>query len=410
MRKISKSGIVQYLLIYIMLHFHGTVLFSHYQDQAYIVVLVIAILLVLLRRGKITPYFRDVLILAGSMFLTYLTSGGSLSIPSIFSAMARLLLPYIAYKYDEKKFCDRFVNLVSFLAIVSLLFFAIQSINKNILLAILPAMQKQSATAEYHGLFLYTMTETGNRNLGIFSEPGLYQIILNAALYIMLFCNKKLHLTPRQNKIYLVAIVAAIVTAQSTTGYISLIILLFFYWTKKSNKETKEATRKFIIAGAILILIIVDLQRGDNSLIYKNLIVKLFNESGSIDLTNNTGNSRLLSIQFDMSLFRQYPLGAGFAIHEQLWKSGYNILSRETSSCVGITKSLATVGIISTGFNLYIYIKNLLNNEKEIRAILAYILMFVNLVFAQPSIQFPALIVLTLISNISESKHEVNDA
>lgn len=81
------------------------------------------------------------------------------------------------------------------------------------------------------GFFLFSYLEMHpTRNCGFYTEPGVYQIVLNSTLYILLFWKEKLMISSEKKyrKILLV-IIAAIIACQSTTGYLALLLIILFF-------------------------------------------------------------------------------------------------------------------------------------------------------------------------------------
>ena len=71
------------------------------------------------------------------------------------------------------------------------------------------------------------------RNYGIFWEPGAFQIFLNYGIIYELFCDKR-----KGKTIRIIALLTALITTFSTTGYISLCLILmaFFIESKNNNR------------------------------------------------------------------------------------------------------------------------------------------------------------------------------
>ena len=135
------------------------------------------------------------------------------------------------------------------------------------------------------------------------------------------------------------------------------------------------------IAGillAIVCFVLWDLSRGETGMIYENFIMKLFNESGDLDLTVSTGAARLYSMLADLSIANKYPLGAGFETYSQLWHSLLKIPLKDVASCVGLTYSMATIGYVNTFYILGFYLWLLNKNFTDKYMKFAYILLFLN--------------------------------
>ena len=390
---IKPKVFLHYIYIYILIIFQGSIFFKNYQDLFYIGTFLFFGIYILLKRKKIDKrYFTGLFILTVLLFFTSLITGGSLGVPSILNILSRYLLIYIIYDYNKDQFCNRYVLLVSWLSGISLVLFFVQIINIDYIKNIFPVIINSGH--RYYGQFIYTLApDHTNKNVGLFAEPGLYQIVLCAALYILLFMNQKLTLGRNKKIACFITLSIAVISAQSTTGYISVIILVMFYLLKK---ETDRIYLKWIVIG-ITVFLIFDVQKGELGLIYQNFINKLFSESGEFDVTVSTGAARYYSMLADIRVANKYPFGVGFDNYSNLWRSFLLHPIADKASCVGITYSLATVGYISTFYTLGFYLWLINRNFSDIYMKMAYIILFLNISLAQPGIRFPALMILTLI-------------
>lgn len=393
--KINRYHIMHYILIYFAIMMQGSIIFKNYQDLFYICSLAL-FFIIYFPKGYLpnSPYLIRVFLLFCSLLVTLVLTGGSLSLPSILNIISRFLIAYIVVDFDRKEFCTRYVNMVSFLAIVSLLFYIVQLISPDIIRMIFPQYIIESQV--FYGAFLYSMgPSTQIRNCGIFMEPGIYQIVLISAIYIILFMNSQLHISSRKKSIFLIAIVCALITGQSTTGYISLILVTGVYMFSRVDKGAN--VYKKIIILAVCTFLVWDFYHGEDGLIYKTLISKLFDSSGNIDLTVSTGASRYYSALADINVFLSYPLGAGVDIYGRVWRSSLAVSLGDTASTAGLTRTFATLGIVNTLLIFSIYFWLMKINGFSIYMKMAYILMFINISMGQPSIYFPALMMILFI-------------
>ncbi len=54
------------------------------------------------------------------------------------------------------------------------------------------SIRYQEYSFKLHGMFLYSHRTVDMRNVSIFTEPGIYQMILNTAIFVLLFLRDKL--------------------------------------------------------------------------------------------------------------------------------------------------------------------------------------------------------------------------
>lgn len=401
--KIRKNAVIHYLLLYMVLIFQGSVFFNNNQDILYISVFLIVAVMAGIKHFKFQKrYITNLILLLFSLFITFITSGGSLSIASILNILSRFLLVYIAYYYNEDKFIERFLKLNVFLAAISIVMYALQMVNINIITAILP--RETSSSNIYYGKFLYTYAYGSSRNCGIYTEPGLYSIVLTAALFVALFFETGL--SAKQQRIYTSVLVIALVSAKSTTGYLSLLIILGFLLMKSKTMHITK-TARWILLG-IIIFVAIDLYIGENGLIQRYFIDKLFSSDGKIDLTVSSGKSRYYSMIADMNIAKSHPFGIGYSTYSDIWRNYLEVFIPDRSSCVGITKSCATIGLFSTAIIIYFLVENCFRSYKDKGVVVLFIVLLLNITLGQPQILFPALMILTLIRGRLKGKTDIS--
>lgn len=392
--EIRKSVVIHYILIYILIIFQGSVFFKNFQDYFYIgTFLAFGLFFCGWRARQIDErYYLGIIVLAVLLILSYVATSGSLGIPSILNILCRYLLVLLVYYYDRNKFSKRLFTAITWLAAISLLFYAAQMVDRNIIKLILPSYENSNHI--YYGSFIYCMPMgDDNRNCGIFAEPGLYSIVLAVAIYMILFMDSLIEISEGKKRIALVILIGAMITCQSTTGYISMVILFGFYLVSRT-KNTKY--KKWIIV-LVMLFLVFDLNRGYEGVIYQNFLSKLFDSSGQFDVTVSTGAARYYSMIADISVANNYFFGAGFEIYNRVWKSYLPVNIGDVASCVGITYSMATTGYIATIYSLLFYVWMLFRNQPNRIARLAFIALFVNISLGQPNIRFVILMSLMLV-------------
>lgn len=400
---IKKSSIIQYALIYLLICFQGSMGFRAYYN-VFLIIAIVAAALVFLQKRRSVPQHYIVFLMALFLLLLYeivLTDGG-LELSSIISIMARFLIVMAAYYYDTEFFADRFVKMVVFLAIVSLFGFILSLTVPTIIKALLTTRTEtvtnywQSYNVEYYGTFLYAFTNATVRNIGIFHEPGLYQIVLNASLYILLFKRNALCITNRKWNTYCVVIIVTLVTTMSTTGLLGMIGLLVIYvlFAKEDNALSPKV--KYCLVLGLVIFGVYCFFADADSFINKYVLSKIMQE-GKIDFSSSTGNSRIMSMMSDLAIFREHIFGIGYLKYNAAFMD--NLLDKtiaDTSSCVGFTQVLAILGIL-VFLTIVLYYAFLIRRNMNRAEAMAFLFIFVNTGLGQPYIWFPALVVLLLL-------------
>ena len=231
----------------------------------------------------------------------------------------------------------------------------------------------------------------------MFNESGLYQIILNLSIYLLLFHKEKLYFSISHRKKVFYVLLITLITVQSATGLIGLMIL-FLGYIFSENKIYKW--KALCIVSFIMIITTIYISSvGEESLIYQNILKKFITENGNIDLMNSTGKSRIVSMIADLQIFLNNPFGSGTQYYASIWKNSLGDFISDSSSPVGFTNSLAIYGIVPVSIIWGFYLKNKWINRKSVADFLTCIVLIINTTLAQPSIFFPSFIVMCLIKN-----------
>lgn len=400
--EVKKSSIIQYAMIYLLICFQGSMGFRTYYGVFLIMAIVAAALVFLQKRRSVSQHYI-VFILALFLLLLFeivLTDGG-LELSSIISIMARFLIVMAAYYYDTESFADRFVKMVVFLAIVSLFGFILSLTVPTILKALLTTRTEtvttywRSYNVEYYGTFLYAFTNATARNIGIFHEPGLYQIVLNAALYILLFKRNALCITNRKWNTYCFIIIVTLVTTMSTTGLLGMIGLLLIYVLFAKEDNALNSKVKICLVLGLAIFGVYCFFADADSFINKYVLSKIM-QDGEIDFSSSTGNSRIMSMMSDLAIFRGHIFGIGYLKYNAAFTENlFDKTIADTSSCVGFTQVLAILGIL-VFLIIVLYYAFLIRRNMNRAEAMAFLFIFVNTGLGQPYIWFPALVVLLL--------------
>ena len=144
-----------------------------------------------------------------------------------------------------------FVKVVVALAGISVFFFYSKIVDSNA--SIFPVIAFYDNT--YVNAFIYlSLYMLEHRNLGIFIEPGLYQIYLNMALFILLYSGRKF----RYKYIVVIVLLVALYSTKSTTGYIMglLIISGQVFHTNLSNKNILSPVFKGVVVVLAVALVL----------------------------------------------------------------------------------------------------------------------------------------------------------
>lgn len=402
--RISKSALVQYALIYLMLIWDTTYLFRIYLSPYRIILLACMVLMIATHkrlRNNLTILFLAFL-LAMVVFVRLNTGGAGIDVWIRWCSI--ILITEISIRYDPKKFIDRYLNVVYLLALVSVIGWLITQVSPDLIKKILPSSYYLGTniftriTSYGHGLFVYSFNEWHpTRNVGIFSEPGVYQMALNSSLFVLLFMEEYVGLPQKkQNKMFIVFLLA-LITCQSTTGYIGLIVILLAYLLKND----KFQRRKYQILGlglAGLLLIFMDYSiRGAESFLNRAFLEKLFTAgSNTLDLEASTGQYRMGTIMICLGLMLTKPFGIGYdAVTSALVLGGEGLVAAQIM-CTG-----AALGVVTfIGILVWIFAPVIKANQSWIFKAL-YLFLYFNTALAQSNEFYGALIMIPLFLSIA---------
>ena len=395
----NNNPIVQSILIFLFIIVHGA-WFYQINDMKfrYVIVVVSLVIMLLIPRTRNTKILFILALCVVMSFCNEIIFSGIGGLGnnsrSILHFVEPVLLTLVAYNYNKKEFCNLFLKWMFLLSSISLFFFLIGTIASDLLINSSlfheVEMNRLHYTNFYCNFFYVLRDRELYRNVGIFTEPGLYQPLLTTCIVLLLFNYKDVSI--KHKYVMLAVFIITLVTTGSATGYIAfaIIIVCFILSNGNINKTFKQA---FIFTLMILMgYIVYDFVVNDtDSFIYQYLIDKIIN-IGSDELT--TGSVRMQTIEYTINLLIHNPIGYGYSYV-------LNYASIYAPEAVGakILFSTAAIGlfpiIILLAYLFKCTFKNALNSTHAIMIIL----LFINTALAQARSFFPALLILMLINN-----------
>ena len=198
-----------------------------------------------------------------------------------------------------QEFKDIFSLLIRFLAVYSLITFAISLIFPDFIY-LLPEVVRADGDSFRNAIFSVLSESTYlKRNIGIFWEPGAYSIYLNIALFFELFEEKF-----NVKRIILYAV--TILTTFSTLGIVCMVILFAAFLTT-SNKIASSKTKGVILALGSLGLVGLLFFGGD---FFFHVFDKLDMSSNNV---SDSTTVRINAVIYPLSAFLEKPfLGVGY--------------------------------------------------------------------------------------------------
>lgn len=334
-------------------------------------------------------------------------SVGGIGLEAFLSIAVLIVVTAYTVVYNREHFFERFLKVVVFLALISVIFWAFcwffSEVYESIAMTYETKMTYKIYSTdvlfkEYNykasGLFLYVMREIDKRNTGIFTEPGVYQMVLNSALFVLLTLDQYLsNISAKKKKIYFVILIVALLTTQSTTGYIGgCLIILFYFLSAKQNIFAERKAVFSIFVMMVLGLLIDYYIRGDSSLMSVTVFDKLMTNSKELSLSANaSGTARLGAIYVSLKSIINHPFGVGydkFSVLMNVDKTGY--------VAAAVLSFGAVWGVLPLAFVLWwIFYPIARSNTFKTYKIL-FVLLYFNTCLAQSNVFYPSLIIISL--------------
>lgn len=412
---VSKSSLLQYFALYVLVMMNSSRLWSIIQHRdetiSYIIkisIIIIWVLISISSDGKLRDrrnIFFVLFLTITVIFVRFVNGGAGLDVLSEWASY--IFIVDICIKLNKEQFLNRFINTVYVLAGISIICFTVQIIAPDILKSLFSQYDSNFQsyagwgvngatyiTQQAWGKYLFTFDERNvTRNMGVFSEPGCYQIVLNSAIFVLLFLREYIDFEPKQYNKRLFVMCIALVTSQSTTGYIGLCLLLLFYATNKDTDaiQTKRIVLCIVITALVVLLGDYVLNR-NNSIIGSVIISKVFGSGKSIDLTKSTGIYRVQTIIAAMDIMLKHPFGVGFSEANAM----VTTLFSESAGAVLILTGAALGVIPFLGFIIWtlkpVACSTALCNKVKV----LYILLWINTTLAQSEELYTGLILVPM--------------
>ncbi len=366
---ITQRVVINWVLVYLLLFLSGTWRFNLSANKYLVLGFLVALTAwFLFTDRKISDRFLFyAIVFTGFLFSLSLYTGGGITLLSVISALMKLLIAYFILKTVGSSFTETYIKLVVFLAVVSLFgyttdkFYLFEGLVRK-----LPPVDEYG----FEGIFyLYRFPWHIERNNSIFFEPGAYQVFLNAALFMLFFA--KTSFGSRTIWVYITILVATLVTAFSTTGFLIFAVMFFLFLLKS---QVASFTGKIVIIGIFFVVV-----GAFSTQFYSTFIVKLndYLTAGEYD-TGGSARARSNDSMTDLKIFRKHIFGVGYDNYVKEFSSVGRVFVEEGSSN-GVTRTLAVMGLPFSLFlfgSFYWAIKKLLGDFMLASAAFGMVILF----------------------------------
>lgn len=390
--RITYTTLFQYFFIYLSIIMTGSLRYQKNQDIFLIVGIVLSVYCILQGRIEGWKRHRNFFILLGVAFsITALMTFFKLEISSIANIYSQLLVAMCAVCICKEMFLTRFLKTINLISVLSIVAWAISQMGGyGVASRVFPVIQGvvSNAGVSYGGYLI--MFSKAPRNVGLFGEPGIYQIVLTIALCFALFFYDKYEI--KHKRLLIISITAAIITAQSTTGYMTIIAIFVFYLF--SRKETDESKKGGYFVKLIVIVVFALVSFAyvtGEGFIADNLFGKILDSSGKFDLSGSSGVARTISMQTDLRMVLNNPFGRGYQTYLAEFPSFMVQQMLDNQSSCGLTRYMAIYGVHVVALTLGYVMKGYLRLSKDKFMFMALLITYMFAVFSQINLYFSML-------------------
>ncbi len=310
---------------------------------------------------------------SGFLVLIHFYTGGSLEFSSVIGTTLKLVIAYLIIKTVGDRFIGTYINVIVFLAAISLLGYSLDQLSPfNDLVTVLYKLKgiEGEGGPGYEGIFyLFSFQAHLERNNSIFYEPGAYQIFLNTALFILFFV--KTNLRRNRQWLYILVLILTLATTRSTTGYLIFLVMLVFVLTKS---EILSGSGKAILASVILLAVAVL-----SAQFQKVIFEKIQDYLDVADITDQS-NLRSFDLLVDLEIIKKHVFGVGHKEYSRQVSAIGKIKEGQATSN-GVTMALAVYGL---PFSLFLFVSYYLSFRRllgpGVLSLVAFVLLLIVLV------------------------------
>lgn len=280
LKQISKETILRYISILLMIINTGSLIRSYAPRDTLLFYIGCCFILKIISRPPRNTSFYYIIYIAILMLITTIHNE---NLDNTF--FTYILLGISTYwligSMEASTFKKIFLNITSFLSIISLLIFAISQFTN------LPLEYKISENLVI-GHFMYHTIEWNysplNRNAGIYTEPGGFQYCLNYTLLLFvedIVCNN----INKRIAFKLSLIVVTLITCNSTTGYLVLMLIITYIIFSIKSKYKILLFPIMLIIGGFLIFYLYNSETIKGKLSTKNENTSLIMRTADAEAT-----------------------------------------------------------------------------------------------------------------------------
>lgn len=228
--RISIKNSLDYVLVTTLLIVSGNPIFI---DQPWnkIGIAILGVALFLLFFNKLTKsFFKDFLFFLSGFFCIFLVQRvtlGFISTPFVLGFILKIFIGSVIYWQTKERFNIVFLNVLFWICLISFPFYIVHFFEMEFLFKHMTIGDELPTIGFYTFRPQVFSQEPLLRNSGMFWEPGAFQGYINMAIFMNL---RRLSSLWKCDKFKLFVLLAALVSTQSTTGFLVFGLILLFYF------------------------------------------------------------------------------------------------------------------------------------------------------------------------------------
>lgn len=352
------EAVCHYCLIYLMIACADSFLYDLFLMNAAIPIVGLFLMIILLNRKYQFVYPLSILALALISMLFVRANTGAMGPTELISWVMMVVVTVVTVLYDINHFLVRFIKIASFLAAFSLVMYLLSQVVPGIWQVLTPFSFTLTLGDETYydtyvkivdyykasGLILYIDRGfEADRNVSIFREPAVFQIMLNSIIFLLLFmCPKEIKAKSR--KLLIGLLLVSILSTKSATGYATTLLIFFAYAVNSIQNDDNISLLIPIALGVACVAMFVFSSVGNTGLAANSVLGRFF-DGGNIRL-DGSGQARVGAANVAISLMQQHPFGCGYDVYGAELLNGDGLVGACLFKVAAVYGSLFGVAII----------------------------------------------------------------
>lgn len=325
------------------------------------------------------------------------------AVSGVMTTITWVCLVALIYAINKEMTLTRYINIVYFISIISLLFYFLQQFEG------IQFFTKMFHTETGRGLvgffFYFAASRDMERNYGMFGEPGIFQIVLITALFIIIYWEDKLYLKRKRIRNILVVLLITIATTKSALGLVLTGIVFLGTLFDKLNNKVKM--RVLLIFMVVIIIAFIDyFSNGANSLLEKFLFTKVAEmELGTSFNENTSGGARVYILSVAFETLKTSPL-FGVGSHSYWYYLQQSSRWKEGGTGNALFINIIKHGLIAVSCTIIPIIYEAKKNKRSTIQFVIFTIIFFLIGFMQSQLIYPPLILLAFSADSGGKRYE----